>query len=78
MGNVASSELLLAENDRTFNALWVLGVEQGSFACECGGTDCSERMDLSLIEYAAREGGQVLLARGHATAGAVPPLSVNS
>ena len=43
MGNQASPELLLADNDRTFNALWVLGVEEGSFACECGGTDCGER-----------------------------------
>jgi hypothetical protein len=33
MRNGASSELLLAENDRTFNALWVLGVEEGSFSC---------------------------------------------
>ena len=44
MGNAASSELLQAENDRTFNALWVLGVEEGSFSCECGGTDCGERL----------------------------------
>lgn len=50
MGNGASSELLLAENDRTFNALWVLGVEEGSFACECAGTNCCERLDLTLIE----------------------------
>jgi hypothetical protein len=49
MRNGASSELLLAENDRTFNALWVLGVEEGSFSCECGGTDCGERLDLTLI-----------------------------
>jgi hypothetical protein len=57
MGNGASSDLLQAENDRTFNALWVLGVEEGSFACECGDTDCSEHMELALIEYAAREDG---------------------
>ena len=68
MRNGASPELLLAENDRTFNALWALGVEDGSFACECGGTDCGERLDLALIEYAARDDGQVLLARGHAAA----------
>jgi hypothetical protein len=73
MGNQASPELLLADNDRTFNALWVLGVEEGSFACECGGTDCGERVDLTLIEYAARDDGKVLLARGHATTG--PPSS---
>ena len=72
MGNAASSELLQAENDRTFNALWVLGVEEGSFTCECGGAGCGERLDLSLIEYAARDDGHVLLARGHATAGAEP------
>jgi hypothetical protein len=77
MANRTSPELLLAENDRTFNALWVLGVEEGSFACECGGTDCGERLDLTLIEYAARDEGQVLLARAHATAGAVPSSLVN-
>jgi hypothetical protein len=70
MGNQASPELLLADNDRTFNALWVLGVEEGSFACECGGTDCGERLALTLIEYAARDDGQALLVRGHATTGA--------
>jgi len=76
MRNQASPELLLADNDRTFNALWVLGVEEGSFACECGGMDCGERLDLTLIEYAAREDGHVLLARGHAAAGAAPSSSV--
>jgi hypothetical protein len=70
MRNGASPELLLAKNDRTFNALWVLGVEEGSFACECGGAGCGEQLDLSLIEYAAREDGQMLLARGHPIAGA--------
>jgi hypothetical protein len=77
MKNGTSPELLLAENDRTFNALWVLGVEEGSFACECGGTDCGERVDLALIEYDARDDRQALLARGHATAGAVPSPLVN-
>jgi hypothetical protein len=72
MKNGTARELLLAENDRTFNSLWVLGVEEGSFACECGGTECGERLNLALIEYAARDDGQVLLARGHAKAGAVP------
>lgn len=74
MRNGASPELLLAENNRTFNALWVLGVEEGSFTCECGGEGCGERLDLSLIEYAARDDGQMLLAGGHATAGAEPRL----
>jgi hypothetical protein len=55
----------------------VLGVEEGSFSCECGGTDCGERLDLTLIEYAARDDGQVLLARGHATAGAASSSLVN-
>ena len=77
MGNGASSELLQAENDRTFNALWVLGVEEGSFACECGKTGCGEHMELALIEYAAREDGHALLAFGHATAGAVPSSLLN-
>ena len=76
MGNQASRELLLADNDRTFNALWVLGVEEGSFACECGGRACGERLDLTLIEYAARDDRHVLLARGHATVGAAPSSSV--
>ena len=76
MENGKSPELLLAQNDRTFNSLWVLGVEEGSFACECGGTDCGERLELSLIEYAAREDGQVLLAPGHAQAGARPLAAV--
>lgn len=76
MENGNSPELLLAQNDRTFNSLWVLGVEGGSFACECGGTDCGERLELSLIEYAAREDGQVLLAPGHAQAGARPLAAV--
>ena len=77
MGNQASPELLLADNDRTFNSLWVLGVEEGSFACECGGTDCGERLDIALIDYEARDDGQVLLARGHATAGAASSSLVN-
>jgi hypothetical protein len=77
MGNGASSDLLQAENDRTFNALWVLGVEEGSFACECGKTGCGEHMELALIEYAAREDGHALLAFGHATAGAVPSSLLN-
>jgi len=76
MGNQASPELLLADNDRTFNALWVLGVEEGSFACECGGTHCGERFDLTVIEYAARDDAQALLVRGHATAGAASSSSV--
>jgi hypothetical protein len=57
--------------------LWVLGVEEGSFACECGDTDCGERLELALIEYAARDDGQALLVRGHATAGAASSSSVN-
>ena len=77
MGNAASSELLQGENDRRFNALWVLGLQEGSFACECGDTNCSEHMELALIEYAAREDGHALLASGHATAGAVPSSLLN-
>ena len=76
MRNGASPELLLAKNDRTFNALWVLGVEEGSFTCECGGEGCGERLDLSLIEYAARDDGHDAQAgsprlrrRGRASAG---------
>ena len=76
MENGNSSQLLLAQNDRTFNSSWVLGVEEGSFASQCGGTDCGERLDLSLIEYAAREDGQTLLAPGHAQAGARPLATV--
>jgi len=76
MDNGTSPELLLSQNDRTFNSLWVLGVEGGSFVCECGCTDCGERLELSLIEYAAREDGQVILASGHAQAGARPLATV--
>jgi hypothetical protein len=77
MRSGASPELLLAENDRTFNAVWVLGVDEGSFARECGATDCGERLSLTLIEYAARDDGQVLLACGHAMAAAVPSSLLN-
>jgi hypothetical protein len=66
MNKRTSLELLQAANDRTFNALWVVGGEEGSFACECGRTECSEQVELTVIEYAAREGGLPLLAPGHA------------
>lgn len=61
-----TSALPLREvNDRTFNALWGFGADEGDFLCECGGTDCSERLELTVIEYAARPAGQPLLAPGH-------------
>jgi hypothetical protein len=66
MGNPTSPEFVHARNDRTFSGLWAVGSEEGSFACECGRTDCSHELELTLIEYAAREDGQPLLAPGHA------------
>jgi hypothetical protein len=68
MGNELFPELVRAVNDRSFNALWGLGVEEGDFACECGRTGCSERLELTVIEYAARDDGQLLLAPGHTQA----------
>jgi hypothetical protein len=59
-------------NDHSFNALWALGAEEGDFACECGRVGCRERLELTVIEYAARDDGQLLLAPGHAPAGAMP------
>jgi hypothetical protein len=72
MENGVLTELLRAVNDRAFNTFWAVGAEEGDFACECGHTDCSERLDLTLIEYAAREDAQAILAPGHAPAATVP------
>jgi hypothetical protein len=57
-------ELLRDLNDRTFRVLWGLGAEEGDFVCECGRKGCDERLELLVIEYAARE-SQPLLAPGH-------------
>ena len=72
MGNGLFPELLRAANDRSFNALWAFGAEEGDFACECGRVGCSERLELTIIEYAARDDGQLFLAPGHMPAGAMP------
>ena len=50
-------DLMQARNDRAFNGLWAVGSEEGSFACECGRTDCIQELELTLLEYAAREEG---------------------
>lgn len=63
-----SPDLLRAVNDRAFTTLWGFGSEEGDFACECGRTGCSERVELTVIEYAARDEGQPLLAPGHTPA----------
>jgi hypothetical protein len=76
MENGTSPELLQVGNDRTFNALWALGIEEGSFACECGRTDCSQQLVLALVDYDARD-DQPLLARGHARAGPASSSLVN-
>jgi hypothetical protein len=54
-------------NDRAYNILWRLGTESGDFACECGSKGCDQRVELLVIEYAARD-AQPLLAPGHAPA----------
>jgi hypothetical protein len=64
-------------NDRTYNILWGLGAEDGDFACECGRNTCVERVDLLVIEYAARD-ARPLLAPGHALVAAAPASLVNS
>jgi hypothetical protein len=64
MENVGSPEPLREVNDRAFGYLRRSGAERGDFACECGSQDCSEQVELLLIEYAARE-DQPLLAPGH-------------
>jgi hypothetical protein len=58
-------ELARAANDRTFNMSWALGAEDAEFLCECGQMECIEHVELTVIEYAAREEGQPLLAPGH-------------
>ena len=75
MGNGMFPELLRAVNDRSFNALWVLGAEEGDFACECGRPGCSERLELTVIEYAARDDGELLLAPGHTPPGMTSTVS---
>jgi hypothetical protein len=51
-------------NDHAYGVLWGLGAEEGDFACECGERGCHERVELLVIEYAARD-DQPLLAPGH-------------
>jgi hypothetical protein len=57
-------------NDRTFNVLRGLGSEDGDFHRECGKEGCAERLELLVIEYAARE-EEPLLAPGHKRVAAV-------
>jgi hypothetical protein len=64
-------------NDRTYNILWGLGAEDGDFACECGRNSCVERVDLLVIQYAARD-ARPLLAPGHAPVGGAPASLVHS
>jgi hypothetical protein len=64
MENVLSPVPLREVNDRAYSMLWGLGAEEGDFACECGGKECRERVQLLVIEYAARD-DQALLAPGH-------------
>jgi hypothetical protein len=64
-------------NDRAYSRLWVVEAEKGDFACECGTKGCDERVELLVIEYAAR-GDQPLLAPGHALARGEPPSSGDS
>jgi hypothetical protein len=65
MENERTPELVVREvNDRAYSVLWGLGAEEGDFACECGQEGCEERVDLLVIEYAARD-SRPLLAPGH-------------
>jgi hypothetical protein len=70
MGNGTQADLLRAVNDRIFHTRVELHEQDGNFACECGHEDCSERLELATIEYAARE-SQPLLAPGHKRVAAV-------
>jgi hypothetical protein len=65
MANGVPAELVRTVNDRWFTVLSELGAQEGVFACECGRRDCSERLELTLIEYASRAEGETLLATGH-------------
>ena len=58
-------------NDRTYSVLWGLGAEEGDFACECGSKGCDVRVELLVVQYAARE-NEPLLAPGHAPPRATP------
>jgi hypothetical protein len=69
MENGASSELVRAANDRTRRSLVDMGAEDGAFLCECGNATCVTRIELTLVEYAAQEDGQALLAPGHERVG---------
>lgn len=64
MENGALPNLMREVNDRTFSSLRGFGAEKGDFACECGGEGCRERVELLVIEYAARD-DQPLLAPAH-------------
>ena len=59
-------------NDRTFASLQRFAAEEADFACECGGADCRERVNLLAIEYAARD-DKPLLAPGHKRVVAATP-----
>ena len=66
MAQIDGGQLVAREvNDRTYSLLWGMGAEEGDFACECGRTECSQQLKLTLIEYAAREDGRPLFAPGH-------------
>jgi hypothetical protein len=64
MENGPSLNILRDMNDRTFGVLRELRVEEGEYCCECGKKECGERLELLVIEYAARE-ERPLLAPGH-------------
>ena len=64
MENGTVPGLMRDVNDRTFESLRGFGAEEGDFACECGGEGCQERLELLVIEYAARD-DQPLLAPRH-------------
>jgi hypothetical protein len=60
MENVLRSELLRATNDRVFQTSIEQGGEDATFACECGSVTCAQRIEISLVEYAASRDGRIL------------------
>ena len=64
MENAIRQELMRDVNDRIYSVLWGLGAEDGEFVCECGDEGCTERLEVLVVEYAARD-QQPLLAPGH-------------
>jgi hypothetical protein len=62
------SRLIQALNSHIYAVLEEAGSEDADFLCECDDESCSETIQLTLREYAARQGpgdGIFVCARGH-------------